>query len=185
MKSEMYLKIEQSTSHLKSRTMVSNFALKNEANLDEITALAFDVTHDLHVQAFWSLDLLCMKKMKLFSPYIQTFTEILPTIKNDSALRPATKICFLLAKSNHRKNGIDLTQEQEHNIIENLIDRLIREEKVASKVYAMKALYVFGKKYNWVHEELKPIITQDAFQHSAAYIASARNILKKMDSFSK
>ena len=29
-------------------------------------------------------------------------------------------------------------------------------------------------------EELKPIITQDAFEHSYAYQASARNILKRL-----
>lgn len=53
------------------------------------------------------------------------------------------------------KNGISLTQNQEHNLIEALIDRLIQDEKVASKVYAMKAFFVLGKKYDWVHEELK------------------------------
>lgn len=112
MESEMYLKIEQSTCHVKSRKMVSNFALKDKKNLNELISIAFDINHELHVQAFWSLDLVCEKKMKLFVPYIERFCEILPAIKNDSALRPATRICLFLAKSNHRKNGIDLTQEQ-------------------------------------------------------------------------
>jgi hypothetical protein len=62
-----------------------------------------------------------------------------------------------------------------------MIDRLIQDEKVASKVYAMKALFVLGKKYAWIYDELKPIITQDAFEHSYAYQASARNILKKIN----
>ena len=109
------------------------------------------------------------------------FCAVLPKLKDDSAIRPATKICMFLAKSNHRKNGISLTKEQEHNLIEALIDRLIQDEKVASKVYAMKALFVLGKKYDWVHEELKTIISQDYSNHSAAYQAATRNLLKKLN----
>ena len=66
-------------------------------------------------------------------------------------------------------------------LIETLIDRLIQDEKVAAKVYAMKALFVLGKKYDWVHEELKSIIEQDYSNHSAAYQATTRNLLKKLD----
>ena len=181
MKSQMYQKIESSTCHVASRKMVSNFAMKDENHLNEMIQLAFDIDHELHVKAFWSLDLVCEKKLKQFVPYIEEFCEILPKIKDDSALRPATKITYFLTKSNHRKNGISLTQEQEHNLIEALIDRLIQNEKVASKVYAMKALFVLGKKYDWVHEELKMIISQDYSNHSAAYQAATRNLLKKLN----
>lgn len=178
--SEMFTKIDQSTAHKKSRVTVSNFAMKSEDNLAELISIAFDISHKNHVKAFWSLELVCDKKLKLFFPYLDSFCEVLTKLKDDSAVRPATKICMFLAKSNHRKNGISLNQEQEHFIIENMIDRLIQDIKVASKVYAMKALFVFGKKYDWIYEELKPIITQDAFEHSAAYQACARNILKKI-----
>jgi hypothetical protein len=177
----MFTKIDQSTAHKKSRVTVSNFAMKSEENLAELIEIAFDISHKNHVKAFWSLELVCDKKLKLFVPYIDEFCEILPKLKEDSAVRPATKICMFLAKSNHRKNGIELSKDQEHNIIENLVDRLIQDEKVAAKVYAMKALFVFGKKYDWIYEELKPVISQDAFEHSAAYQACARNILKKLN----
>jgi hypothetical protein len=181
MKTLMYQKIEESTCHVASRKMVSNFAMKDEKNLSEMIELAFDTNNELHVKAFWSLDLVCEKKLKQFAPYIEDFCVILPKIKDDSALRPATKIAFFLSKSNHRKNGISLTQEQEHNLIEALIDRLIQDEKVAAKVYAMKALFVLGKKYDWVHEELKTIIEQDYSNHTAAYQAATRNLLKKLN----
>ena len=180
MKSQMYQKIESSTCHVASRKMVSNYAMKNENYLNEMIEFAFDIDHELHVKAFWSLDLVCEKKLKQFVAYIEDFCIILPKIKDDSALRPATKIAFFLTKSNHRKNGISLTQEQEHNLIEALLDRLIQDEKVASKAYAMKALFVLGKKYDWIYEELKPILSQDYSNHSAGYKAAARNILKRM-----
>lgn len=61
MKSQMYQKIESSTCHVASRKMVSNFAMKNENHLNEMIELAFTIQHELHVKAFWSLDLVCKK----------------------------------------------------------------------------------------------------------------------------
>jgi len=78
------------------------------------------------------------------------------------------------------KKGVFLTEQQEFQLIESSIDRLINDEKVASKVYAMKALFIFGKKYGWIYEQIKPIISQDAYQHSYAFQAAARNLLKKI-----
>jgi hypothetical protein len=181
MKTELVSKIDQSTAHRKSREQVSNFIIRNIDILDEFVEIAFDTAHKNHVKAFWSLELVCQKKLKLFVPYLDLFCEVLPKLKDDSATRPATKICLFLSKSNHRKNGISLTQEQEHLLIEALLDRLIQNEKVAAKVYAMRALFVLGKKYNWVHDELKIIIEQDYANHSAAYQAATRNLLKKLN----
>ena len=181
MKTDLVSKIDQSTAHKKSRVYVSNYIIRNEDLLSEFIAIAFDIQNKNHVKAFWSLELVCEKKLKLFVPYIDLFWEVLPKLKDDSAVRPATKICMFLANSNHRKNGISLTQEQEDNIIEALIDRLIQDEKVAAKVYAMKGLFVLGRKYDWVHEELKTIIEQDYSNHSAAYQASTRNLMKKLN----
>ena len=179
MNSELIEKLTESNAHRSSRMSVCNYVIRKDI-VNELTEIAFSLSDENHFKAFWALEFVCEKKMKLFVPQIERFCEVLPTITNESALRSATKICMFLAKSNHRKNGISLNQEQEHYLIENMIDRLIQDIKVASKVYAMKALFVFGKKYNWIYEELKPIITQDAFEHSAAYQASARNILKKI-----
>lgn len=181
MNSKLYEKIETGTAHVKSRVAISNLAMKSNENLQELIEIAFDIHHELHVKAFWSLDLVGEKKLKLLIPYLDAFCEVLPKIKNDSSLRPATRIAMFLAKSNHRKNGIKLSQEQEHILIEALIDRLIQDEKVASKAYAMKALFIFGKKYDWIHEELKPILSQDYANHSAGYKAAAKNILKKIN----
>jgi len=181
MKTELVSKIDQSTAHRKSREQLSNYIIRNLGILTEFVEIAFDTSNKNHVKAFWSLELVCQKKLKLFVPYLDLFCEVLPKLKDDSSIRPATKICFFLSKSNHRKNGISLTQEQEHLLIEALLDRLIQNEKVAAKVYSMKALFVLGKKYNWVHDELKNIIEQDYANHSAAYQAATRNLLKKLN----
>jgi hypothetical protein len=181
MKTELVSKIDQSTAHRKSREQLSNYIIRNVDILSEFIEIAFDTAHKNHLKAFWSLELICEKKLKLFVPYLDLFCEVLPKLIDDSAIRPATKICLFLSKSNHRKNGISLTQEQEHLLIEALLDRLIQNEKVAAKVYAMRALFMLGKKYNWVHDELKIIIEQDYANHSAAYQAATRNLLKKIN----
>ena len=92
-----------------------------------------------------------------------------------------SKICLFIAKSNHRSNGINLTQLQETQILEACLDWLIGDEKVATKATSIKTLFVLGKKYDWVHNELKTIIQQGYSENSAAYKAVTRNILKKID----
>lgn len=180
MKTELEEKLTESTAHRKSRMSICNYVIRKE-KINELTAIAFSSSNENHVKAFWGLEFVCEKKLKLFVPYIDAFCETLPLLQNDSAIRPATKICFFLVKSNHRKNGISLSTEQEHNIIEVLLDRLIQNEKVAAKVYAMKALFVLSKKYPWIADDLKLILAQDFPDHSAAYQSVARNLLKKLN----
>ena len=38
---------------------------------------------------------------------------------------------------------------------------MISDQKVATKAYTMNALYLLGKNYDWVHQELKLIIQQN------------------------
>ena len=180
MLTELEIKLLESDAHRTSRMSACNYAIRKE-KIEELTQIAFNLYHQSHVMAFWTLEFVCEKKLKSFVPFINSFCEVLPTLKNDSAIRPATKICFFLAKSNHRKNGISLTHDQEHNLIETLIDRLIQDEKVAAKVYAMKALFVFGKKYDWINNELKQILVQDFQNQSAAYKSASKHILKKLN----
>ena len=49
MKSQMYQKIEESTCHVASRKMVSNFAMKDENHLKEMIQLAFDRSEERRV----------------------------------------------------------------------------------------------------------------------------------------
>lgn len=180
MLTELELKLIESDAHRASRLNASNYVIRKE-KIEELTKIAFNPSHKSHVMAFWTLEFVCEKKLKLFVPFLDAFCGVLQQLKDDSAIRPATKICYFLAKSNHRKNGITLSYEQEHNIIEALIDRLIQEEKVAAKVYAMKALFVFGKKYDWINTQLKEILVQDFPNHSAAYKSASKHILKKLN----
>ena len=171
METELVEKLNNSNAHRNSRMSVCDYAINNKI-VDKLIQIAFDSKNKNHFKAFWALEFICEKQLNLFRPYIANFCEILASIKNDSAVRSATKICMFLAISNQSKKGIILTEIQEK--------QLIQDEKVASKVYSMKALFILGKKHGWIYNQIKPIISQDAFNHSYAYQASARTILKRL-----
>ncbi|RXR17859.1 hypothetical protein EQG63_10270 [Flavobacterium amnicola] len=180
MKSEFYQLLENCTIARKERDKMRNLVIRKPEFIPELCSIAFDLKEDIHIKAYWVLELISEKKLKLLVPYIEDFCETVPKLTDDSAKRTASHIIFYLAKSNHRANGINLTQLQETQIIEMCFDWLIRDEKVATKVYAIKALFVLGKKYDWIHPELKNIIQQDYTTHTAAYQAATRIILKKI-----
>jgi len=179
MRSDLYYHIEECSARRLDREKNRNLALRNEDFLKMIVEIALSTEDKNHHKACWILELVCEKKLKTFIPYIDAFCEAIPSFKNDSAIRPVSKICLFLAKSNHRANGISLSQNQETQIIEICFDWLIRDEKVATKVYAMRTLFILGKKYNWVLPELKIIIEQDYANQSAAFQAATRMLLKK------
>jgi hypothetical protein len=179
METELIEKLNSSNAHRESRMGVCDFVINNNL-VDALIQISFDVNDVNHFKAFWALEFVCEKNLDLFTPYIARFCEILPTVRNNSTVRSGTKICMFLAINNHRKAGINISEKEELQLIESSIDRLIQDEKVASKVYAMKTLFIFGKKYDWIFKQIKPIISQDACEHSYAYQANARNILKKI-----
>ncbi len=176
MKSDFYHQLADSTAHRSSRNNNCNAALQNPENLAELFAVAFDLKDKIHFKGCWALELVLEKNLALILPYIETFCNRLSGYDNDSAIRSVSKICLFLSQS----KTIALTGSQEEKIIETCLDWLIQDEKVAAKAYAMRALYQFGKKYPWINDELKTILSQDYPQHSAAYKAAAKDILKRL-----
>jgi hypothetical protein len=79
-----------------------------------------------------------------------------------------------------KSKTIKLSESQETKIIETCLDLLIQYKKVAAKAYSMRTLYNFEKKHTWINGELKTILSQDYFKHSAAYQAAAKDILRKL-----
>ena len=130
----------------------------------------------IHFKACWILELIFELKVELLLPFLDDFISKIPFYENNSAIRPVSKICLFLSTS----KSIELTEIQEKKIIETCLDWLIQDEKVAAKAYSMRALYNFGEKNQWINEELKTILSQDYPNHSAAYKAAAKDILKKL-----
>ena len=109
------------------------------------------------------------------------FCSNIKHLKDISAIRPAAKIWQLLVVSHYKKQeGIILPEKNLEEILESSFDWLINNTKVASKAYSMRTLYILGKHYDWIYPELKTILNKDFPNHSAAYKAVAKEVLKKI-----
>lgn len=53
----------------------------------------------------------------MFVLYLDKINGILPKLKDHSAIRQAAKIGMFLAKSNHRKNAIELSKDREQKLL--------------------------------------------------------------------
>ncbi len=176
MNKAFYKLVEESTAHRLNREFIRDYVFQNPDKLPFLIKIALDEKEKIHFKAYWILELILEMKLELLLPFLDDFIAKIPFYKNDSAIRPISKICLFLSKS----KTIKLTNNQERKIIETCLDWLIQNEKVAAKAYSMRALYNFGKKNPWINEELKMILSQDYPNHSVAYKAAAKDILRKL-----
>ncbi|WP_299528830.1 adenylosuccinate lyase [uncultured Lutibacter sp.] len=164
-----------------NRMRVTSLVLKNEELFPFLIAIVFELNDKTAIKAAWVLELVCELKLNLLLPHLSYFTKNIKHLKHDSAVRPASKICMFLAQTYASKNNILLkkiiTKFHIDSIIEISFDWLISDRKVATKAYAMQTLYLLGKNYDWVHEELKLIIKQNMANESPAYKARGRMTL--------
>ena len=176
MNEAFYQLVEKSTAHRLNREFIRDYVFQNSEKLQFLIEIGLNENDKIHFKACWILELIFELKLELILPFLDDFIAKIPFYKNDSAIRPVSKICLFLSKS----KTIKLSENQETKIIETCLDWLIQDEKVAAKAYSMRALYNFGKKHPWINEELKMILSQDYPNHSAAYKAAAKDILKKL-----
>jgi hypothetical protein len=176
MNSPFYHKITSGKALKSFREGNKNYVLDNLSFMEELTTIAFTVSDKNHHKAFWVIELICEEHCDLFNPFVEKFCNLLSSYKKHHTKRPVSKICMLISKN---KNNT-LSKKQEKLIIENCLDWLITNEKIAVKVYAMRALYHLSKTNKWVIPELKQIISEDYPTQSAGYKAATRDILKKL-----
>jgi hypothetical protein len=157
------------------RVETAQLVLANEALFPELFTLALDLTNENHHKACWVLEIVLDKRLQLITDSLPEFCSALSDFTNDSATRAVAKICMFISRH------LSLTVIQEQQITESCFDWLITtNKKVATKVYAARALYELGKTRKWIYPELERILTEDYPKHSAAYKAAAREILKKI-----
>lgn len=176
MDAEFYNQIAKSSAHRKSRDDNKDFVLSNPSYLKDLTDIAFNTKDKNHHKACWILELICEERIEFFIPFIDKFCETLPDFKIDKALRPTSKICMFLCNS----KKVSLTEFQEEKIIETCLDRLIDKDLAATAAYSMRALYELGKKYDWVNEELKIILSKDFRNQTPGYRFAVKDILKRL-----
>ena len=142
----------------------------------------YDIEDPLHIKAAWVFELVCLEHIMLLSPYIHQFINGMPTLKHESALRPVSKVCSLWSAYYFSESPSDLflSKQDKEQIISCNFDWLIEDHKVATQIYAMDTLKLWGDKVNWIHQELKSVLQKDADAGSSGYKAHARKILKNL-----
>ncbi len=168
------------------RDKSAKFVLEHQETFPFLVELVFEGQKRINIKAAWVFELVCFENIDLISPYLDYFTQNLTKIKNESALRPIAKVCSFIANAYYGKSDNEiynkLTKKGIQLMIENNFDWLIEEHKVASKVFAMDTLFLFGRETNWVHKELIMILEKNIANESAGYQSHAKKILKALNS---
>lgn len=181
MESPFYIQIVNSTAHRPIRDELSGAVLRDKNLMPDLLAIAFNVKDKNHHKACRIAELVFEAKIEWLSEYLDIFCKTLSGFTNESAMRPISKIC-LFALEHHQHSSGFLNPHQLQQIIEASFDWLINPKtKVATKAYAMRTLFLLGKKEDWIHPELTRILREDAAKHTAAYKAAAKDVLRKID----
>ena len=175
MENHFFKNIDNSNASTNCRNGLRDFVLQNPAYLDELCSFALNIEYKNHYKGVWILEMIAEKQTGLLSGYVDSICSSFASIKNDSAIRGMSRVAFFLGTT----TKINLTEKQKEKIIEICLDWLIRDERVACKVYAMKTLDYLSGKHPWIKDELHCIIDKDYAAQSAGYKAAAREVLKK------
>ncbi|GGB71275.1 hypothetical protein GCM10007424_09120 [Flavobacterium suaedae] len=161
-----------------ARDEFSEMVLQDKALLPEVFAMAVNIDDENHHKACWILELIFEVKIEWLQEFLDEFCKTLPKYRDSSAIRTISKVCLFAVQENE-KNTSFLDSKHIQVITEACFDWLINpDEKVAAKAYAMRALYILGKKQDWIYPELKHILPQNAGEHTAAYKAAAKYVLQ-------
>lgn len=183
MASELQTKLDYVNAYRENRLMAAQDVLENQYLFDELISICFSPLNKNNHKACWILEFVSYEELIWLQPHLDFICSNLKVLKDESSIRPIAKVVQLLVKSHYKKNenSILLSEENLQDCIEASFDWLINDVKVATKAYSIRTLYVLGNHYDWIHPELQIILNKDYADHSAAYKAVAKEVLKKID----
>ncbi|MGB5498487.1 MAG: adenylosuccinate lyase [Maribacter sp.] len=183
-KKELYQSLDYINATRRKRAEMTTIVLSNTDLLEPLMEIAFDVDNPISSKACWILEFVAKENLDYILPFIDIFTHKIGDLKFDSSVRPMAKICEFLAKAYFSKTKNKTKETLTPNHLELMaaacFDWLIGEHKVAAKAYSMTSLLLLGRKFEWIHSELKMILQQTYSSGSAAYKARARMTLEKL-----
>lgn len=195
---ELYHALDYVDHSREKRAQMSTLILENPQLIGPLMEIAFSVDDPISNRACWIMEFTAKENLSYILPYLDTFTENLNRVHFDSSVRPIAKICELLMKAYFTKlsnetQGKSIETQRESTEIQKALtinhleritaacfDWLIGEHKVAAQAYSMTSLLLLGRKFDWIHPELKMILEQNYASGSAAYKARARMTLAKL-----
>ena len=163
---------------------MSALILENPELIDPLMAIAFTIEDPISSRACWVMEFTAKEDLSYIFPYLNIFTKNLERVYLDSSVRPLAKICEYLTLAYFSKvpNETQMVLDEIHlnRLISVCFDWLIGNHKVATQAYSMTCLVLLGKKFKWIHPELKMILEKNYAEKSAAYKARARMTLAKI-----
>ncbi|MGK4569336.1 hypothetical protein [Flavobacterium sp. 3HN19-14] len=185
MNNALYENISKSTAHRLSRETNAQLILENPQLFPHLLEIAFDTDDKNHHKACWILELVLEENIDWLFPDLDAFCNQLKVFSNESAMRSIAKICQFSAVEHTKKvksNPIFLNEKQQQQVTESCFYWLIDDHKVAAKAYAARALFELGEESDWIYQKLAVVLESGFSNHSAAYKAVAREILKAISS---
>jgi len=167
------------------RDRVTNFVIENIETFPFLIELTFGEENEVAIKSSWILELVCLQNINFLASNIDYFTENIDKPTDESILRPLAKISYLITKAYYSKSENKIkskvTEKHKARIIEVSFDWLINKHKVANHTYAMDTLYLFGKEYDWIQNELILVLEKHIQSASPGYQVRAKRILKKLN----
>ena len=171
--------------HSRAKRMgMSKLLASNPSCVATLLEIAFQVDDPVSCKASWVLEFMAKEHLNHLFPSMDTFVHHIGYVHFDSAVRPMAKICEVLMKSYFQSKDQEtrdaLNEEHLESITSTCFDWLIGNHKVAAQAYAMTCLLLLGRKFDWIHSELRSILEQNYPNGTAAYKARARMTLAKL-----
>ncbi|NNK75510.1 MAG: adenylosuccinate lyase [Maribacter sp.] len=183
-KEELYASMDYVNHSREKRKEMASLMKANPKLLRPLMEIVFEVNNPISCKASWVLEYSVKSNLTYILPHIDFFCENISRVQLDAAVRPMAKICEMLIKAYFLKNENEtqavLTARHLEQIAIACFDWLIGDHKVAAKAYSMTSLLLLGRKFDWIHTELKMVLEQNYASGSAAYKARARLTLAKL-----
>ncbi len=166
------------------RMEMTGMVLQSPNSVQSLIEIALEDNGAISDRACWVLEFTAKNNIQYLLPYVDILTKGLSSVHSDPSIRPMAKICERLVILYFSKTGNKvrdtLAQVHLERITTACFDWLIGNHKVAAQAYSMTSLLLLGRKFNWIHPELKLILEQNYAQGSAAYKARARMTLARI-----
>jgi len=183
-KEELYLSLDYIDATRRKRMDMARLVTANPKLVEPLLQIAFDIDNPVSSKACWILEYVVKANPEYIFPFLDSFSKNLHKLILDSSVRPMAKICEVLIKDyfSNTSNNVQtsLTNEHLELIATCCFAWLIGDHKVAAKAYSMTSLLLLGRKFNWIHPELRMVLEANYAKGSAAYKARARITLDKL-----
>ncbi len=134
--------------------------------------------------ASWVFDHLIRKRQTLILPFVNPFIGNLKNLKSESCIRPMAHTCQLLTEAYFETKKPEFVKAITDQSLEELVnvcfEWFIGNHKVAAKVFAMTSLYHLGKRFDWIHPELRLILEDTIATGTAGYQSRGKKLLGKL-----